>query len=251
MTDINKFFDEGTKFFEAGTRYFEMAMRQLHFPTSAATFLTPTQISSFASKAGFIGANLVTAIAVALAESSGNPNAYNPETAAGTPAGLGSYGLWQIYLNAHPEFTGENLFDPQTNANAAFSVFTAAGGFTPWTTFNNGAYLQFVPIAQMVERTIIWDSNGHPFYLLETVCMDADYWTYRNPVNNAIQSILQGFSGGFTMFGRYNPAHATFPSIRVVPTIVKSTVTGQYIITFEGHTFTDKNTATLLTWLKG
>lgn len=106
--------------------------------------LSAAQIAQYAAAAGFSGADLQVAVAVALAESSGNPQAYNPETAAGTPDGQGSYGLWQIYLNAHPEFAGVNLYDPQTNASAAFAVFAGAGGFSPWSTYGNGAYLPYM-----------------------------------------------------------------------------------------------------------
>jgi len=109
-----------------------------------ATILTPAQISYYAQRAGFTGQDLVTAVAIALAESSGNPNTYNPETAAGTPQGQGSYGLWQIYLTAHPEYAGVNLYDPQTNANAAFAIYSAAGGFSPWSTYNSGEYQAYL-----------------------------------------------------------------------------------------------------------
>lgn len=103
--------------------------------------LSAADIAQVAANAGFSGNDLTTAVAVALAESGGNPSAYNPETAAGTPQGQGSYGLWQIYLKAHPEFSGVDLTDPNNNANAAFSVYSAAGSsFRPWSTFNNGAY---------------------------------------------------------------------------------------------------------------
>lgn len=102
-------------------------------------------LAQLASNAGFTGDDLQTAVAIALAESQGNPNAYNPETAAGTPQGKGSYGLWQIYLKAHPEFAGQNLYDPQTNANAAYRVYVAAGySFSPWSTFGSGAYQAFL-----------------------------------------------------------------------------------------------------------
>lgn len=111
--------------------------------------LTASQIATYAANAGFTGQDLITAVAIALAESSGNPNAYNPETAANTPSGQGSYGLWQIYLNMHPEFAGQNLYDPQTNANAAFQVYIEAGGtFTPWSTYSGGAYLAQLDAAQ-------------------------------------------------------------------------------------------------------
>jgi hypothetical protein len=117
-------------------------------PIFSGGYMDANQIAVYASSAGFSGDDLVTAIAVALAESSGNPNAYNPEIAAGTPSGKGSYGLWQIYLKAHPEFEGRNLYDPQTNAIAAYSVYRGRGGnFLPWSTFKNGAYMSHLDAA--------------------------------------------------------------------------------------------------------
>ena len=99
--------------------------------------MTTAQIFQLAAAAGFSGADLATAVAIAQAESSGNPNAYNPE---------GSYGLWQIYLPAHPEFASWNLYDPQQNAAAAYQVYKAAGySFAPWSTFKGGQYLAYLP----------------------------------------------------------------------------------------------------------
>lgn len=107
---------------------------------------TPKQVAQFAQNAGFSGADLAVAVAVALAESGGNPRAYNPVTnldsgkPASTPTGQGAIGIWQIYLKVHPEFNGQNLYDPQTNANAAFSIYLAAGSsFHPWSTYGNGS----------------------------------------------------------------------------------------------------------------
>jgi hypothetical protein len=109
-----------------------------------ATILTPAQIAYYAQTAGFDGDDLSIAVAIALAESSGNTNVYNPETAAGTPPGQGSYGLWQIYLHAHPEYSADNLYDPQTNANDAYELYSNAGGFSPWGTFHSGAYRNYL-----------------------------------------------------------------------------------------------------------
>src|SRR5690242_20008810 len=109
--------------------------------------LSASQLAILAENAGFTGAEISTAVAIALAESGGNPNAYNPEPAAGTPQGYGSYGLWQIYLKAHPEFAGEDLNDPQTNADLAYQVY-AQSGFSSWSTFNSGKYLAFLDEAQ-------------------------------------------------------------------------------------------------------
>lgn len=111
--------------------------------------LNAAQIAVYAAAAGFRGADLVIAVAIALAESSGNPRAYNPEVAAGTPEGQGSKGLWQIYTKVHPEFAGWDLYDPQQNAHAAYSVYRAAGfSFRPWSTFKFGNYLARMNDAQ-------------------------------------------------------------------------------------------------------
>lgn len=100
---------------------------------------TPQQIAQFAYNAGFRGAALNQAVAIALAESGGRNDAYNPETAAGTQTGSGSRGLWQIYGTAHPEYNNSQAFDPQVNANAAYKVFLEAGrSFRPWSTYNAG-----------------------------------------------------------------------------------------------------------------
>lgn len=99
--------------------------------------LPASEIAQYAAGAGFFGDDLVTAVAVALAESGGNPKAYNPETQAGTPEGKGSFGLWQIYLYKHQEFAMLDLYEPAANAAAAFSVYAAAGNsFRPWSTFS-------------------------------------------------------------------------------------------------------------------
>jgi len=107
--------------------------------------LSDQELAQIAYNAGFRGNDLLTAVAIAKAESGGNPNAYNPETAAGTAAGSGSRGLWQIYGSAHPQYNNTGAFDPQTNANAAFQVYKEAGGrFTPWSTFNIGSFKQYL-----------------------------------------------------------------------------------------------------------
>jgi hypothetical protein len=111
--------------------------------------LTAQQIASYASAAGFAGQDLVTAVAIALAESvpSGNPNSHGD---TGLGSGTGSFGLWQIYSDAHPEYGPDftRLYDPQTNADAAFAIYQAAGNsFRPWSTFTSGKYTAYVDAA--------------------------------------------------------------------------------------------------------
>lgn len=122
--------------------------------SSQQSQLTRAQIETFAQNAGFAGQDLETAIAIAFAESSGNPDEYNPESAFFTehdvPARIswdrGSYGLWQIFRFEHPECATWNLRDPQVNACAAFLTYSRAGKkFAPWSTFTGGAYKKFLP----------------------------------------------------------------------------------------------------------
>jgi hypothetical protein len=105
-------------------------------------YLTAPQIGTYASNAGFSGDDLTTAIAICFAESSGRPNVVGDLS-------LGrSIGLWQINLAAHPEYSEEELKDPQTNANAAFAIYQAAGNdFKPWSTFKSGAYTAYLNTA--------------------------------------------------------------------------------------------------------
>lgn len=108
--------------------------------------LTPQQIAQYAYRAGFRGADLVKAVAIAMAESGGNPQAYNPELAAGTKSGAGSRGLWQVYGTAHPQFNNATMFDPLENAKAAYQVYREAGNkFTPWSTWNLGMASKLIP----------------------------------------------------------------------------------------------------------
>lgn len=110
--------------------------------------LSAAEIAVFARNAGFQGNDLTTAVAIALAESGGNPSSKGDKTTGaknyggknlpvGTPT---SYGLWQIHWTVHPEvLNGADpsiLLDPQENACAAFTVFKEQG-FNAWSTFGN------------------------------------------------------------------------------------------------------------------
>jgi len=100
--------------------------------------LSASQIGGYASNAGFSGSDLATAVAIAIAESGGNPSAVNPE---------GSYGLWQIDIVENPQYANDDLTDPSVNAQDAYSIYSE-GGFTRWSTYNNGAYLNYLAQAQ-------------------------------------------------------------------------------------------------------
>ena len=119
--------------------------------------LTPLQIYQLAINAGFPPNEAVTAVAVALKESSGDPNAHNT-----TPPD-DSYGLWQINMYGNlaaariAQFgltSATDLFDPQTNANAAFAIWGGndANWQIAWAIQDGGSnqarFNSFLPAAQ-------------------------------------------------------------------------------------------------------
>jgi hypothetical protein len=107
--------------------------------TGEAMILSPSQIAQYAAAAGFSGADLATGVAIAIAESGGDPSVIGDKTLA--PTNGPSYGLWQINVGskANPQYAGANLLDPQTNANAAHDLYSRKG-FLPWTTYISGEY---------------------------------------------------------------------------------------------------------------
>lgn len=107
--------------------------------------LSAAQIAGYASNVGFSGNDLVFAVAIALAESGGRTGVQGDLTLA--PTNGPSIGLWQINTgsHAHPELAGQDLTDPQVNANAAYAIYKSAGySFAPWSTFGNGAYTKYL-----------------------------------------------------------------------------------------------------------
>jgi hypothetical protein len=93
--------------------------------------LSFAQLRSVAKQAGFTGAALDIAVAVAMAESGGYPEA------SGDPLCGVSLGLWQINVASHPEFKGnpDVLFDPLTNAKAAYKISNGGTSWGPWSTY--------------------------------------------------------------------------------------------------------------------
>lgn len=134
-----------------------LALAVLGFAFYEAYLKHPAEgtVAGYASKAGFSGFALIEAVAIAYAESSGDPNAIGD-------LNLGrSIGLWQVNLAAHPEYSEEELLDPQTNANAAFAIYQAAGdSFTPWTTFNTGKYSENLDRATTESQIYLPDESG-------------------------------------------------------------------------------------------
>jgi cell wall-associated NlpC family hydrolase len=99
--------------------------------------LSALEIYKYARLAGFSPDQAVTMTAVALAESGGDTGAHNPR-------GEDSRGLWQINVAAHTDLTGTDLYDPFTNAKAAFRVSQQGGDISPWTTTHDGSDARYL-----------------------------------------------------------------------------------------------------------
>ena len=81
------------------------------------------------------------AAAIVYPESGGNPNALNPTDNGGRQS---SYGLWQISTGTHSP-PDPNWADPLTNARLAVAKYKGAGNsFSPWGTFDSGAYKAYI-----------------------------------------------------------------------------------------------------------
>ena len=114
---------------------------------------SPEQIARIAKTAGIPDKHIPIMVSIALAESGGDIGArYNPEGNTGED----SYGLWQI--NMDPRYADERLklfgidnkkelFDPVTNAKAAYEIFKQQG-FNAWTVYRTGKYRDFLPAAK-------------------------------------------------------------------------------------------------------
>lgn len=100
------------------------------------------QVAQLAQQAGFGGNDWVISVAVAEAESAGWTHARLINTDCSVDRGL-----WQINSYWHGEVSDACAFDPACNAQATHTIW-ANGGWTQWTTYNNGAYQSHLAEAQ-------------------------------------------------------------------------------------------------------
>ncbi len=99
-------------------------------------------------QAGLTGDNLRTAWAVGMAESGGNPRAFNGNANTGDK----SYGLFQINmigslgparLNQYNLKSYDDLFDPMTNVRVMLKMSGNCTNWRPWSAWKNGSYRRF------------------------------------------------------------------------------------------------------------
>lgn len=134
--------------------------------------LTPAQILQTAINAGFSPATATQMTAIAMRESSGNPNAtaiVSAQQAASVPGTQAeqSYGLWQINIQGNPGLMAQlgitnpsQLLDPATNARAAYLLYgnNPANLNTAWYINQPGyaqAYQANLPAAELAAQSVL------------------------------------------------------------------------------------------------
>lgn len=121
--------------------------------------LTPLQLASLALRAGCSPNEAPIAAAVASAESGGNPGAQGDISLMDSTWDW-SEGLWQIRGLRDERGTGQ-LRDslananPVTNAGAMYIISSGCSNWTPWTTYNTGAYLAYLPLMKSAVESAV------------------------------------------------------------------------------------------------
>lgn len=110
-------------------------------PTTSSSRMGVAQIGALAEAAGFQGNALAMAIAIALAESGGNPAATDHDA-----NGTVDRGLWQIN-SVNSEFSAACDYDPACSASAAYSISDGGRSWSAWVTYDRGEEIPFLPAA--------------------------------------------------------------------------------------------------------
>jgi hypothetical protein len=112
--------------------------------TSQCSAISTTRVGALIAAVGWRGADAATAEAIAHAESGLNSQATNENTDGST-----DYGLFQINSVHRDILAGGNWADPADNAAMAYQVWLQAGrSFSPWVTYWNGSYRQYLGQAE-------------------------------------------------------------------------------------------------------
>ena len=103
------------------------------------------QVAHYAYDAGFRSNALVTAVAVADAESTFDTSAVSPTDTC--------FGLWQID-EMHARGNPSALLNPSFNASMAYSVSDHGTNWSAWTAYTNGSYRRYWSVAEAAAHAV-------------------------------------------------------------------------------------------------
>lgn len=102
--------------------------------------LSRAEIADVMRRAGWPESAIPVGVAIALAESGGNPRAVNTKNRNGSR----DYGLFQINTVHGSLLKQGDWSDPVDNAKMALKVYRDSGSkWRPWATYNSGSYRKF------------------------------------------------------------------------------------------------------------
>ncbi len=104
------------------------------------TVLTTQQAAQYAAAAGFTGDGLNTIVAIAHAESGLDTAARHVNSDAQSSV---DRGILQINNYWHSEVSDSCAYDPACAFQSGYSISQNGTNFTPWSTYNSGAYRQY------------------------------------------------------------------------------------------------------------
>lgn len=153
--------------------------------------LSAKEIGAVAYFVGFPMSQVPTAVAVALAESSGNTDAINHNSNGST-----DHGLWQINDKAHADLITKygNINDPIANGRAALAVYKAAGNsWSPWSTYTSGAYKSHLTSAN---TSAAKDGANNDLTTIQSFPNDETITaTAPSPLSSMTSNLTSGLSG--------------------------------------------------------
>lgn len=141
--------------------------------TAAQAVTAAQECASYATRAGwanngYYSGDLVTATAVCVAESGGDPRVYVCDDSGGNIVGSGDYdptsvtpvncpigttvsydrGLWQLNSVAASTVNDSCAFNPVCNAGKAYSFSNLGTRFSPWASYDQDSYARQIDPAQ-------------------------------------------------------------------------------------------------------
>lgn len=153
------------------------------------TRLSYAQMEGYWIKAGGPKELAPVAAAIGEAESGGNTDAINPNDNHGTQS---SFGVWQISNGTHTP-PSANWADPATNASLAVAKFKGAGNnFSPWGTYDSGAYKAYMNGATTPDMNVTGNPNQLAAQTAAHVDADCLYKFGGAPGTSIIGDLLGG-----------------------------------------------------------
>merc|ERR1719473_1153278 len=110
-----------------------------------AQTISGQQAAQYWIQAGGNSGNCADAVSVAMAESGLNTQARNVNTDSHHSV---DRGLWQINNYWHPEISDSCAYDAGCNAKAALKISSGGSNWSPWATYNGGAYKSHLSAAR-------------------------------------------------------------------------------------------------------